>query len=137
VTNLGDSAFADCPSLTEVYFRGNAPILGLDVFGGDNQATVYYLPGTTGWDQWVPPPPAVLWNPHVQTSDGSFGVHTSGFGFTISGTSDLVIVVEACTDLANPTWFRVSTNTLTDGSSYFSDPEWTNYPARLYRLRSP
>ena len=21
--------------------------------------------------------------------------------------------------------------------SYFSDPEWTNYPARLYRIRSP
>jgi hypothetical protein len=20
---------------------------------------------------------------------------------------------------------------------YFSDPQWTNYPARLYRLRSP
>jgi hypothetical protein len=31
----------------------------------------------------------------------------------------------------------VSTNTLTDGTSYSSDLQWTNYPARLYRLRSP
>jgi len=22
-------------------------------------------------------------------------------------------------------------------TSYFSDPQWTNYPARFYRLRSP
>jgi hypothetical protein len=26
---------------------------------------------------------------------------------------------------------------LTNGSIYFSDPQWTNYPARLYRIRSP
>jgi len=46
-------------------------------------------------------------------------------------------VVEACTNLTNPIWFPVGTNTLTGGSSYFSDAQWTNYPARLYRLRSP
>ena len=28
-------------------------------------------------------------------------------------------------------------NTLTDGWSYYSDPEWTNSSARFYRLRSP
>jgi hypothetical protein len=46
-------------------------------------------------------------------------------------------VVEASTDLINPTWSPVNTNTLTDGSSYFSDPDWTNYATRFYRLRSP
>jgi hypothetical protein len=25
----------------------------------------------------------------------------------------------------------------TGGSSYFSDPEWTNYPGRFYRLTMP
>jgi hypothetical protein len=49
----------------------------------------------------------------------------------------LVIVVEACTNLANHIWFPVSTNTLTGGSSYFGDAKWTNTPARFYRLRSP
>jgi hypothetical protein len=81
--------------------------------------------------------PAVLWNPQAQTGDGSFGVRTNRFGFNITGTSNLVVVVEACTDLANPAWSPVGTNTLTGGSSYFSDPQWTNYPARFYRLRSP
>jgi hypothetical protein len=75
--------------------------------------------------------------PQVPTTDVSFGVRTGRFGFTITGTSGLVIVVESCADLGNPAWSPVGTNTLTGGSSYFSDPQWTNYPTRLYRLRSP
>jgi len=45
--------------------------------------------------------------------------------------------VEASTNLANPTWIPLATNTLTAGSAYFSDPQWTDYPSRLYRLRWP
>lgn len=33
--------------------------------------------------------------------------------------------------------FPISTNTLKGGGGYFSDPDWTNYPARFYRIRSP
>jgi hypothetical protein len=33
-------------------------------------------------------------------------------------------------------WTSVATNTLAGGSSYFSDPQWTNYPGRFYRLGS-
>jgi hypothetical protein len=95
------------------------------------------LPGITDWGSTFGGRPMVLWNPQVQTSDASFGVRTNRFGFTITGTSGLVIVVEACTNLANFTWSPLGTNTLTGGSSYFSDPQWTNYPARFYRLRSP
>ncbi|MGO8929333.1 MAG: leucine-rich repeat domain-containing protein [Limisphaerales bacterium] len=137
VTSIGSWAFGFCTILHGAYFQGNAPSADTTVFLPDSNAIVYYLPGTTGWDNWVSPPPAVLWNPQVQTGDASFGVLTNGFGFTITGTSGLVIVVEACTNLANPTWSPVGTNGLTDGSSYFSDPQWTNYPARFYRLRSP
>jgi hypothetical protein len=64
-------------------------------------------------------------------------VRTNRFGFAISGASNLVLVVEAATNPANPAWVPVSTNTLTGGASYFSDPEWTNHPARFYRLRQP
>jgi hypothetical protein len=39
--------------------------------------------------------------------------------------------------LANPVWSPLQTNTLTGGSCYFSDSQWTNYPGRFYRLRSP
>jgi len=45
--------------------------------------------------------------------------------------------VEACAALASAVWSPVSTNTLTGGSSYFSDSQWTNHSARFFRLRSP
>ena len=38
--------------------------------------------------------------------------------------------------LANPVWSPLETNTLSNGSHYFSDPQWTNYPVRFYRLHS-
>ena len=37
----------------------------------------------------------------------------------------------------HPAWAPVSTNPLTGGASYFSDPTQTTYPSRFYRLRSP
>jgi len=121
--------------LKAIFFNGNAPgFLGSYIFYY-SPVTVYYLPGTTGWDATFAGRPTVLWNPQAQTNDGSFGVQTNQFGFNITASSNLVIVVEASTNLIN--WQPVQTNTLTTGSAYFSDPQWTNYPGRFYRLRSP
>ena len=64
-----------------------------------------------------------------------FTYTTNSDGLTITGPSNLVIVVEACTNLANTAWYPVGTNTLTGGSSHFGDADWTNYWARFYRLR--
>jgi hypothetical protein len=136
ITFIGEGAFYFCTSLTGVYFQGNAPGAGQGVFSGADNATVYYLPGTTGWGTTFAGRPAVLWNSLVRTNDASFGVRTNRFAFNITGASNLVIVVEASTNLANPSWIPVGTNTLIGGSSYFSDHQWTNYPARFYRLRS-
>ena len=137
LTNLGDHMFASSTNLTSVYFKGNAPTPDPTAFDNDNNLTVYYLPGTTGWGSTFASRPTVLWNPQVQSTRATFGVRTNRFGFNITGTSNLVIVVEASTNLANPLWSPVATNTLTSGSSYFSDPQWINYPSRFYRLRSP
>lgn len=71
------------------------------------------------------------------TSDPGFGVQSNAFGFIISWATNRPVVVEACTTLANPKWSPVATNTLTNASIYFGDPEWTNYPTRFYRIRSP
>jgi hypothetical protein len=143
VTNIGSWTFYNCTSLTGVYFKGNAPSLGSlgwSVFSGDNNPTAYYLPGTTGWSTNFAGLPTALWllpNPLILNSGPSFGVQTNGFGFIISWATNISVVVEACTNLANPIWSPVGTNTLTGGLSHFSDPAWTNYPARLYRLRTP
>ena len=116
------------------------PNVGGNAFFVDNNATAYDMPGTTGWDTFDATSglnPAVLWSPLAQTGDGGFGVRNNQFGFNITGSDNLVIVVETCTNLANPVWSPVGTNTLTGGHSYFSDSQWTNYSGRFYRLRSP
>jgi hypothetical protein len=59
------------------------------------------------------------------------------FGFDINWASGQVIVVEACTNLASLVWIPLQTNTLTNGLFHFSDPQWTNYPGRYYRISSP
>ena len=38
---------------------------------------------------------------------------------------------------ASPVWTTLTNVTLTNGSFYFSDPQWTNYPARFYGLGFP
>jgi hypothetical protein len=73
-------------------------------------------------------------NPQAQISETGFGSNTNTFGFDITGASNLVVVVQACTNLTDAGWLPVGTNTLTDGSSYFSDPVWTNFSSRFYRL---
>jgi hypothetical protein len=140
VTSIGDRAFYYCTSLTCVCFQGNLPSLGAYVFNL-TPATLYYLPGSTGWNTPVSGRPVVLWNAQIR-KDAVFGVRTNRFGFNIAGTSNLMLVVEACTNPASPAWTRLSTNTLniftgTNGMSYFSDPQWSQQPGRFYRLRTP
>jgi len=137
IGSIGNWAFYGCSSLQGVFFRGNAPSVDSSVFVGANNVTVYYLPGTTGWGATFAFRPAVLWNPLVQTGDASFGVRTNRFGFNITGTADIPIVVEACTNLTDASWVPLQSFNLANGAFYFSDPEWTNYPARNYRIRSP
>jgi hypothetical protein len=140
VNRIGSRAFFNDYNLQAAYFQGNAPVLtGVeDLFYGVNTAVaiIYYLPGTTGWSSNFAGLPAVLWNPVMQTKDGSFGLRSNQFGFDITGTVNTPIVVEACTNLANPTWAPLLTGTLTNGSLYFGDPAWTHYPRRFYRISS-
>ena len=74
--------------------------------------------------------------PHAQ-SDENFGVISNRFGFNINWISGRVVVVDGCTNLANPAWVSLQTNTLTNGWAYFSDPRWTNLIGRFYRIRAP
>ena len=134
VTNIGDYAFLTCSNLTSAYFLGNAPPDDGTVFQYCNNATVYYLAGTTGWGSTFGGVPALLWNPQAQVP----GVTASQFGFGITGPANTAIVVEACTNLANPVWLPVATNTLGNlGTGTFSDPQTGIYPARYYRFSAP
>lgn len=120
------------------YFRGNNEFNQFQsTFDWSPNVTIYYLPGTIGWGSTLGGHPALLWNPLLQVNDADFGVATDRFGINITGTTNIPIVLEACTDLANPIWEPLMGCALTNGSVHFSDPAWTNYPSRLYRIRSP
>jgi BspA type Leucine rich repeat region (6 copies) len=161
VTNIGEFAFYSCLGLTNItidagvqfisrwgfsgigntnltalYFEGNAPIPLPAAFQAF-KALVYYLPGTTGWSATYAGYPTALWKPLILTFEPNFGVQTNNFGFTVSWAPNTHVVVEACTNLANPVWSLVATLTLAGRSAYFSDAQWTNYSDRFYRLRSP
>ena len=75
------------------------------------------LAGDHGWGARgdLPTSSWVLPNPVILTSAPSFGLRTNQFGFTISWATNASVVVEASTNLANPTWSPVGTNTLIDG----------------------
>ena len=105
------------------------------MFEYDNYATVYYLPWTTGWDAATFGGLSTAAGSQ-QLQVGGAGVRTNQFGFTFTSTNNQIIV-EACTNFVDPVWQPIQTNTLTGGTSYFSDSQWTNYPGRFYRLRSP
>ncbi len=139
VSSIKGSAFSGCTGLTGLYFQGRPPALEspTGTFAGSQRVTVYYLPGSTGWGGTFGGRPTALWLPQVSTDAASFGVRNNAFGFDVSWAPGKIVMVEAATDLANPVWTPVGTNTLVDGTSHFSDPQWTTQPARFYRLRSP
>lgn len=164
VTSIGSAAFSGCERLTEVIvgrgianlpdvsyfyfagslqalrFTGDAPSFEESQFYGLNSGTVHYLPGTRGWGPTFAGRPTIPWvrpNPTILAFGDRFGPTTNGFGFVISWATNVPVVVEACADMAHPTWMAISTNILTDGWVHFTDPEWKSQPARFYRVRGP
>jgi hypothetical protein len=140
VTSIGDNAFALCNSLIAAYFLGDAPPDDGTVFSDDKNATALYLPGTTGWGASFAGVSTRLWylaRPEILNDEPSLGERSNQFGFTVSGPATGAVVVQATADLNNPVWVPIATNSLSNGTFYFSDPDGTNYPARFYRLSPP
>jgi hypothetical protein len=138
VTNIGFDEFLD-DSLTNAFFTGNAPTVGDGAFYPGGSTTAYYLPGTTGWAEFSANTgvPAVLWNPLIDANGSRFGISNNQFGFNITGTTNIPIVVEACANLANPVWTALTNVALSNGLFYFSEPLQTNSSGRFYRITSP
>ncbi len=142
VTNISGFAFAYAPLLQKVYFQGNAPSVNGGAGSEDNTVfsnktgTVYYQPNTTNWGATFGGWATKLWNPQMQTANSSFGIRTNQFGFNLTGTASIPVVVEACTNMGGA-WTPLFSGSVTNGSIYFSDPQSTNYPQRYYRIRSP
>ena len=100
ITSIGNWAFYNCTSLTGIYFLGNAPSqIGTNMFLYLNyyanryvsiSATVFYLPGTTGWGItfgglrtaiWTGAPQAII----TVNANPSQGGYVSGGGTYAAG----------------------------------------------------
>ena len=68
VANIGDHAFEYCYSLGNIFFYGNPPNAGVDIFSGDTNLTVYYYSGRA-------------WGSTFS------GFQTSSFAFSVAGNS--------------------------------------------------
>ena len=145
IGNFYGYAFANCTSLHTAYFKGNAPSVNFGPGSADGTTfngeagTVYYVPGTSGWGATFGGWPTAGWyQPQPQILGAGYGLdaQSNRFGFTISWATNVSVVVQAATNLANPVWTPLATNALAGGTNYFSDPAWTNYPSRFYRILS-
>jgi hypothetical protein len=137
VTNVEEGAFQQCFDLSGFYFQGNAPTFDPAAYPGTS-AVAYYLPWTSGWG---PTLGGFLGYGGIPTETGSLqliavraGIRTNEFGFTMVWTNNPVVIVQACSNLNNPAWLPISTNTLTAGVAYFNDPQWAQYSSRYYRV---
>jgi hypothetical protein len=142
VTDIAYAMFQLCTNLTSAFFQGNSPSVVGDpqdgpVFYDDPDVTVYYLPGTTGWSNTYQGVPAVLWNPEIRSNGANFVMTNHQFGFQITGTSNIPIVLQACTNLTSPVWTTLTNVNLTNGVFNFSEPMQTNAPGRYYRITAP
>lgn len=116
---------------------GSAPAVGEYAFEGADNVVIYRPAGSTGWGATLAGRPVLTRG--VLTVATVAGAAFSGvparFGFTINGTSNLIVVVEASTDLGAAVWVPVSTNTIGTATAVFSDPDSGSGQRRFYRLR--
>jgi hypothetical protein len=122
VTRIENEAFFGCFGIAALYFLGNAPALESAVFYSNSKAVAYYQAGTDGWGAALSGLPTQVWLAPTPLSIASLAVNDNGFGFAIKGALNQVVVVEACTNLANPVWSTAQTITISDTVMYFSDP---------------
>ena len=141
VSSIGSYAFFACESLTGIYFQGNSPTPTNDstVFSGyhypdppyTDPATVYYLPGTTGWGAMFDGLPTAPWfRPNLQIlNNGDILIQFSG------GVPGDLYDVEESSNLL--TWTVAATNPANAmGSFSFEDTATAGVPMQFYRVRA-
>jgi uncharacterized delta-60 repeat protein len=133
ITRLNRDGSVD-PSFPAVTLTGNASDLIVQADGrilvAGSFSKVNGVPMSNLAAIFAGPPALVL------TSDPASVVRANGFGFTVNGGSEQVVIVEAATGVPGSAWSPLSTNTLAGGSFHFSDPRWTNFSSRFYHVRA-
>ena len=142
VTEIGDEAFADCQNLTNIYFYGNCPKFGADIFK-NVKATAYYpytdstwtldkLQGYGGEITWLP------WDPETKEPakrDLSICVSeiaTSGYTYTGKAQTPKVTLTDGDYVLEEGKDYQISCSDNTDaGAASFTITGDGNYGGSL------
>ncbi len=72
-------------------------------------------------------------NPSIKVNAPTIG--TNGFTFAVTGPGNAPLEIQATTNLASQSWVPLLTGTLTNGSYTYTEAQWTNSPARFYRVK--
>jgi len=136
VTNIGYFAFSHSDNLNQLFFRGDAPEPENPTFESSTNAVAYYLPGTANWQTNYAGIPTAVWLPFIR-GDVSLGAASDDFGFSIDWARGMDIAIDSATNPITPEWTVVATSSLPGEISRFEDPQASNHPHRIYRLRWP
>jgi hypothetical protein len=115
IKNIGDFAFLSCRALTRAYFAGDEPTIGLHVFHGSSP-TVYYLANTMGWVATFGERPTARfsWPKLIDILPPS--PPGDPLALFLAGDTNMLVAVQACTQVSDPDWIDVGAVTLTDGT---------------------
>jgi hypothetical protein len=129
-TNLGSGPWVPLLSCTLTNIDDAPPLYFSDPFWSNYPSRFYRIafPGQY---------PTITGSPSMIITNAGFGIGNNQFGFTITGPANISVTVQATTNLAGRSWTNLQSCTLTNGSIYFTDPGWTNYPGRFYRIAYP
>lgn len=115
-------------------------IRSLDVAGGQRSVSDLLLQGSTiystaGGGGAAANGVAFAYDVPPEVSDPE--IVSNQLSFTVSGIPNQSVVIEAADPLISSSWSPLVTNVLGDSPFRFNDPDWRNYPSRLYRVRTP
>ena len=129
-TNLGSGPWVPLLSCTLTNIDDAPPLYFSDPFWSNYPSRFYRIafPGQY---------PTITGSPSMIITNAGFGIGNNQFGFTITGPANISVTVQATTNLPGGSWTNLQSFTLTNGSIYFTDPGWTNYPSRFYRIAYP
>ena len=145
VTNIGLGVFSGCLNLAEIDVDPLNPVYSSAdgvLFNKAQTELIRYPPAKAG-KYWIPSSVTTIGELAFESNAEVTGVLSArlapnnSFGFTISWPTNAPMVIEATSNLIPPAWSPIGTNTLMNGLTYFTDPQWTNYPHRFYRIRPP
>lgn len=110
---------------------------GFVAVSADGNVRLAGLTGIASVPSSFPPGPLLSYGVPFQPSLGESRVGAGAFKVVASGAYGQILIMEACTNLSEPAWTPVGTNTLRRGTVAFTDPDPLNSPGRFYRLRTP